>query len=174
MTPIELLKELESISKATGESLTHFIPSTRIQSSPISKKGRFALELIPKNTLVGIIGGLLVTTPDNQIAMPISKGLYLNQLFMNQRATANHSCKPNLKLNGFNKLIAKTTIQSNEELTIDYGSLCVGNGSVIIKNCQCGSNPCRKIIKTDDYLLLPKNQLGAYACFWKSKNKHKL
>lgn len=165
----KILKRLESISQATGQGLTHFFPLTCIRKSPISGKGRFALEAISQGALVGVVGGILVNTFDNQRTLPIGKGIYLDQLFMNQRATTNHSCNPTLKLEGFNKLVAKSDIRVDEELTVDYGSLSVGNGSIVIENCLCGFEKCRKVIKTNDYLLLPKSQLGTYA-LWEQEH----
>ena len=156
------MKEFEAVLEAAGETLTHFIPHTSIRKSSINGTGRFAMEFISQGALVGVIGGVLVNTPDNKISMPISKGVYLNQLFMNQRASTNHSCEPNLTLRGFNKLTARKNIKSGEELTVDYGSLCVGRGDVLIENCLCNAKQCREVIKTNDYLLLPKDQLGAY------------
>lgn len=154
------------MSKAQGEALTHFIFPTAVRQSSIDKQGRFAVESIPEGALAGIVGGILTGTFDDKISMPISREVYLNQLFMNQRAAVNHSCDPNLILKGFNKLIAKRTIKANDELTVDYGSLCAGKGSILIENCCCGARQCRKTIKTNDYLLLPKDQLGAYPLYW--------
>lgn len=165
----QALKELESISKLTNEGLTHFFFSTEISNSSIHKKGRIALEPIPKDTLVGIVGGLLMSSPNNQTSMPISSKLYLNQIFEDKRATVNHSCDPSLKIQGFNKLIAKKDIQLKIELTIDYGSLCVGDGSVLIESCSCNSSFCRKSIKNDDYLLIDDEILSAYAFYTKKK-----
>ena len=166
--PKEALERLESISQITGEGLTHLFFSTSIRKSLISGKGRFASEAISQGALVGVIGGILVNVFDSQTTLPIGKGIYLDQLFMDQRATTNHSCNPTLKLEGFNKLIAKRNIKADEELTVDYGSLSVGSGSIIIESCQCGFEKCRKVIKTNDYLLLPTSQLGAYA-LWELK-----
>ena len=163
---IDSLKEFEAVSKASGEALTHFIPPTLVRQSPINGTGRFAAEWIPKGALAGIIGGILTNISDDKISMPISRELYLNQLFMNQRASTNHSCEPSLSLKGFNRLIAKRAIKVDDELTVDYGSLCVGKGHVLIENCLCGAKQCRKTIKTNDYLLLPKDQLGAYPLYW--------
>jgi len=159
------------VQKATGEALTHFILPTAVRQSSIEGTGRFVVKSIPERALVAIIGGILTGVLDDKISMPISREIYLNQLFMNQRATVNHSCDPNLTLKGFNKLITKRTIKANEELTVDYGSLCVGKGSILIENCLCGVRQCRKTIKTNDYLLLPKDQLGAYPLYWTEQKK---
>ena len=107
---IKSLKEFEAITKSTGETLTHFILPTSVQKSSIHGTGRFAVKPIFEGSLVGIIGGILVNIPDNKISMPVSREIYLNQLFMTQRASINHSCEPNLVLKGFNKLIAKKDI----------------------------------------------------------------
>ena len=162
--PTGALKELEEISKAVGEGLTHFLVPTQIKASPIENNGRFILKSAPAGDLIGIIGGVLVNAvSDPQITMPIAPEVHLNQLSMNYRTGTNHSCNPNLKLSGFNKLIAKRALAAGEELTVDYGSMFVGKGGVIIENCCCRAPQCRKTIKTNDYLLLEKDQLGAFA-----------
>ena len=166
---IKSLKEFEAITKSTGETLTHFILPTSVQKSSIHGTGRFAVKPIFEGSLVGIIGGILVNIPDNKISMPVSREIYLNQLFMTQRASINHSCEPNLVLKGFNKLIAKKDIKPDEELTVDCGSICMGEGSILIENCMCGSNKCRKTIKTNDYLFIAKDQLGVYPLYWTEK-----
>ena len=167
----QTLQEFLEISEATGEGLTHFVQSTRIGVSRIEGKGRFILNDVYKNELIGIISGILVNTvSDPQITMPIGPGLYLNQISINHRAVINHSCEPNLTLQGFNKLIANKDLRVNTELTVDYGTMFVGNGCIIIKDCLCGSLLCRKTIRTNDYLLIPEGQLGAYAYWTKNKS----
>lgn len=167
---MKALKMFEDISKETGEGLTHFIKPTQIRKSHIEGEGRFILNAVKKGELIGIISGILVNVvSDPQITMPVGPGIYLNQISKNHRTATNHSCEPNLKLEGFNKLIAKRNVKIHEELTVDYGTMFVGSGRILIKNCYCGSSLCRKTIKTDDYLQIPKNQLGAYA-YWTVSN----
>ena len=166
----ELLKQFLDISESIDEGLTHFIQPNKIKNSTIAGKGRFILNNIYKNELVAIVGGVLVSTfSDPQVILPIGSDIYLNQISMKHRVTANHSCSANLTLKGFNRLVAKRKIKANEELTLDYGTIFIGKGKTIIEECSCGSSHCRKTIRTNDYLQLPKNCLGAYA-HWSLKH----
>ena len=123
-----------------------------------------------KDTLIAIIGGVLVTiSSDPQVTLPISPGMYLNQVSMDHRVVVNHSCSANLILKGFNKLVAQRDLKANEELTLDYGTVFIGEGRTIIDSCHCGSSQCRKTIKTNDYLLLPEDSLGVYV-HWAVRN----
>ena len=159
----EQLQKFETVAKGIGEGLTHFIPATEIRPSTLEGNGRFALEAIADGALVGIIGGIFVSTPDKRMAVKVGRGIYIDQLFVDHSATVNHSCNPNLKLTGFNRLVAKRPLQIDDELTLDYGCICVGSGSIMIENCQCGYGNCRKVIKTDDYRRMDRSELGAYA-----------
>lgn len=163
------LKLLEHIAETYNYSLSHFLVPT-IQRQGVEGVGRFTQELIPANTTVAIIGGLIVDEPDQMICMPIGNHLYLHQVHSLFRATTNHSCQPNCRMHGFNQLTSIREIPSDTELTIDYGSVSVGSGRIIIKDCQCGSHHCRGTVKTDDYKYLPEELLSAYPKYMRNKN----
>jgi hypothetical protein len=155
------LKLLEHIAEKYNYSLSHFLVPT-VQRSGVEGIGRFNVNFIPKDTIVAIIGGIIVDEPDQLICMPIGNHLYLHQVHSLFRATTNHSCEPNCRIQGFNTLVSIRDITPQEELTVDYGTVSVGNGRIIIDSCQCGNKSCRGQIKTDDYLHLPLEQLAAY------------
>jgi hypothetical protein len=163
------LKLLEHIAEKYNHSLSHFLVDT-YQKQGVEGVGRFANDSIKANTLIAIIGGVIVDEPDQMICMPIGNHLYLHQVHSLFRATTNHSCEPNCRVQGFNTIVSIRDITAQEELTIDYGTVSVGNGSIIIDSCQCGSKLCRKQIKTDDYLHLPKVLLAAYPRYMRDTN----
>ena len=77
-------------------------------------------------------------------AYPISDKVYI--LWDNDPqnwAPQNHSCDPNTAYDGLN-LIAIRSIETNEELTLDYANLL--NETLQPFECHCGSKNCRKII----------------------------
>lgn len=160
---------LEQIAEQHNYSLSHFLVPT-VQQNGIQGTGRFVDIDIQINTTVAIIGGIIVDEPDQMICMPIGNKLYLHQVHKLFRATTNHSCQPNCKIHGFNELVSLRVIKAGEELTIDYGSVSVGEGNTIINNCGCGSKYCRGTIKTDDYKKLPKTLLSAYPKYIRDKN----
>lgn len=164
------IETLVKVAEKYNVGLSHFLVNTIQKDDSTEGIGRFANQGIGEGTDVAIIGGLLVGEPDGMIAMPMGAGLYLNQAHMLFRATTNHSCNPNLRVSGFNKLVARRAIDKGEELTIDYGSISVGSGVTIIENCNCGSQNCRGEIKTDDYLKLPIDILAAYSRYMRETN----
>ena len=160
---------LEQIAEQYNYSLSHFLVPT-VQQNGIQGIGRFAGDNIKENTTIAIIGGVIVDEPDQMICMPIGNKLYLHQVHNLFRATTNHSCQPNCRMQGFNELVSLIDIKLGEELTIDYGSVSVGEGNTIIDNCICGSKYCRGTIKTNDYKTLPKELLAAYPRYMRDNN----
>ena len=73
-------------------------------------------------------------------------------------------------MRGFNELVSITDIKPGEELTVDYGTVSVGQGTVIIEQCTCGSKYCRGTIRTDDYLTVSKVLLAAYPRYIRDNN----
>ena len=163
------LQLLEKIAEKYNHSLSHFLVPT-FQSEGIQGVGRFADADIQTDTTIAIIGGVIVDEPDKMICMPIGNKLYLHQVHSLFRATTNHSCQPNCRMQGFNQLVSITDIKEGDELTIDYGTVSVGEGNIIIKNCNCSSKYCRNTIKTDDYKILPKVLLAAYPRYMRDNN----
>lgn len=161
---------LSKIAEEENISLTHFLIETYQKNNSTEGIGRFAKNKITQDSTIAIIGGLVEDKPNGMISMPIGSGLYLNQGHMLFRATVNHSCEPNCKIQGFNKLVAIKDIPKDTELTIDYGSVSVGDGKSIIQDCNCKTDICRKNIKTNDYMVLPIDILAAYPKYVRKQN----
>jgi SET domain-containing protein len=60
----------------------------------------------------------------------------------------NHSCDPNLWWDDAVTLVARSRIESGEELTNDYGTSSVGSFRMA---CRCGSPLCRHLITGEDW-----------------------
>ena len=163
------IDKLIEISEYYNEGLTHFFVDTEIVVSKIEGNARLAKQEINNKTIIAIIGGVLIDERDNYIAMPMGTGIFLHQVSNSHKGTVNHSCDPNCKIVGFNKLVAKRDIEINEELTIDYGTVSIGNGTTIISDCNCGTAECRHTIKTDDYKTLPIENLCLYGKYIREK-----
>ena len=73
----------------------------------------------------------------------------------------NHSCDPNTGIRGRLTLIALRTLQSGEELTIDYST--IEGDQRWEMQCGCQSNKCRKIITSIHSL--PRDQFDKYMPF---------
>jgi hypothetical protein len=162
---------LAKISEHYNEGFTHFFVNTEIIFSKINENARITKETINSGTLIAVIGGVLIDEHDHYIAMPMGTGVFLHQVNNAHKGTVNHSCEPNCKIEGFNKLVAKRDININEELTIDYGTVSIGKGTTIISECNCGSMSCRHTIKSDDYKLLPVEDLCVFGKYIKENIK---
>ena len=72
------LKLLEHIAEQYNHSLSHFLVPT-FQRKGVEGVGRFSDEHIAPDTLIAVIGGVIVDEPDQMICMPIGNKLYLHQ-----------------------------------------------------------------------------------------------
>jgi uncharacterized protein len=158
----DAISRLDELVQISGENLTHFFIETTIANSAVSGKSRVSLQDVLPGQLVAIVGGLLVDDRDSYLAMPIGLGLYLHQINNDRKGTVNHSCEPNCRIQGFNRLVAKRAIATGEELTIDYGTVSIGKGGIIISDCTCGAATCRHTIRSDDYKRLDTADLCIY------------
>lgn len=64
----------------------------------------------------------------------------------------NHACEPNLTYDHQGNVITGRTIDSDEQLTIDYGCFTVNFDEEF--ECECGSPGCRGRVKKDDWRML--------------------
>lgn len=62
----------------------------------------------------------------------------------------NHSCDPSCVILGRTRVVALSTIEKGQEITIDYSTNVGWDGFTM--ECRCGSPDCRKIIRSYRYL----------------------
>ena len=62
----------------------------------------------------------------------------------------NHSCAPNCVILGRTRIVALSTIEKGEEVTIDYSTNVGWDGFAM--ECRCGSDQCRKVVRSYRYL----------------------
>jgi hypothetical protein len=60
----------------------------------------------------------------------------------------NHSCEPNVGVQGQIVFVALRDVAAGEELTIDYGT--IGHAAEPMA-CRCGAAACRRTITGDDW-----------------------
>lgn len=70
----------------------------------------------------------------------------------------NHSCEPNCGIDGKIKVVALRDIKAGEEITIDYSITEIDK--LWEMKCKCGSEKCRKVIRSIQYL--PKKIYNKY------------
>ncbi len=146
-------------------------PNTEVIESIIHGFGRKALSTIRAGEAVCVAGGHAHLKKN----VKWDTGLLIDEEFIlqmpphsNYEAFLNHSCDPNLYIDGQIVFRALREILSGEELTVDYGSFMVVQ-SVVIDKCGCGSDRCRKRITGEDYMSIDK-PLSWYAQKLKNRN----
>ena len=139
-------------------------PKVEIRTSgKITDKGIFAKEKIRKDEVIAIKNGYILNKDEfdnlddkcKQYCLQIEddfflgpkkrEEIHLNGIFIN------HSCEQNVGFQGQIIYVAMRDIEPDEELTHDY-AMCFSNMEHFSDlRCNCGSDNCRKKIKSDDW-----------------------
>ena len=134
---------------------------TEIKNSSIHGKGLFckAGECIKKGEIVVIKGGYelhrkeLSTKSEIDSYLPIGDDLFLGAKKADEEELVkiyiNHSCVPNVGMEGDRTFIAIKDICEGEELVIDYAFI---DNEKYSFQCTCGSKCCRKVIGGFDWM----------------------
>jgi len=141
-------------------NLSYLSPKVAIQQSPIHGKGLFAVAPIAKGEIVCVKGGYIFNRP-TLAAMPgwyraaeiqISEDLFIGPLHEKEREGSmifsNHSCEPNIGVQGQIVFVAMHEIEAGEELTHDWATT---DDDAYQLECRCGAVTCRKIITGQDW-----------------------
>lgn len=140
--------------------LTHRSPRTEVRASPIHGWGLFASHAIGRGEIVAVKGGHVLTRGawaeiERELGpaeIQISEDLVIAPASAEERHGAmlysNHSCEPNVALQGQIVLVAMRDIAPGEELTHDWATTDDGDYEV---ECRCGSPRCRRVITGKDW-----------------------
>ncbi len=140
--------------------LSYLSPKTTVQSSPIHGLGLFAVEPIAKDEIVAIKGGHIFTREMLRAVseklgpaeIQIDENLFIGPLNSDEREGSmifsNHSCDPNIGVQGQIVFVAMRDIQSGEELTHDWATT---DDDTYEMECRCGAANCRKVITGQDW-----------------------
>ena len=113
-------------------NLSHFSPKVEKRKSPIDGRGLFAKRAIEMGEVVVVKGGYILTRAQrDQIGkelgpseIQITEDLFMGPATKREREGGmmhlNHSCEPNLGLQGQVVYLALRDIEADEELTFDY------------------------------------------------------
>lgn len=87
----------------------------------------------------------------DDVGIQISENFFMvptSRRELEKKGVFNHSCEPNLGFSNSITLVAIRNIKKREELVFDYAfSETFRN----VMKCQCGSDSCRKEIRSDDW-----------------------
>lgn len=143
-------------------NLTYFSPKTEKRESSIDGRGLFAKESIARGEVVVIKGGYVMTRAQRDEAesrlgpaeIQITEDLYLGAIREDEREGCmihlNHSCEPNLGVEGQIAFVALRDIHAGEELTCDYA---MTDDEPYKMDCNCGTRNCRRVITGYDWKL---------------------
>ena len=131
-----------------------------MKESPIQGRGLFAVEPIKRGEIVCIKGGHIFDRKTlQQVAdtlgpaeIQIGEDLFIGPLTEQEREGSmifsNHSCEPNIGVQGQIVFVALRDIATDEELTHDWATT---DDDTYEMECRCGAASCRKIITGQDW-----------------------
>ena len=140
---------------------TYFSPKIEKRVSGIEGRGLFAKEPIAKGEIVVVKGGYVITTAQrNKLSeymglseIQIAEDLHIGPTTPEDREGGmmhlNHSCEPNLGLQGQIVFVALRDISKDEELTFDYAM--TDDDPHDEMECNCGTSSCRGIVTGRDW-----------------------
>lgn len=143
-----------------SEPLSYLSPKAEIRASPIHGRGLFAIAEFQPGEIVCIKGGYIFTRDKLREVAPvlgpaeiqIAEDLYVGPLVAAEREGAmifsNHSCDPNIGVQGQIVFAALRHIAAGEELTHDWATTDDDDYTLV---CHCGSPSCRGIITGKDW-----------------------
>ena len=142
--------------------LTYFSPKTEKRGSAIEGRGLFAAEAIDAGEIVVVKGGCVMTTTERDkvgerlgpAEIQIGDGLFIGPVTEAEREGGmmhlNHSCDPNLGIQGQIVHVAMRDIAAVEELTFDYAMN--DNEEYEAMVCNCGTPRCRGVVSGKDWM----------------------
>ena len=141
-------------------SMSYRSPKTVVLDSPIHGRGLFARERIDAGEIVAIKGGwvfdaatlVAVEKTLGSVEIPVADGFSIGPLAEHEREGAmlftNHSCAPNIGVQGQIVFVAMRDIRAGEELTHDWATTDDDDYEIA---CNCGAPGCRGTITGQDW-----------------------
>jgi SET domain-containing protein len=141
-------------------NFSYLSPKAAVQPSPIQGRGLFAVEPIDKGEVVCVKGGYIfdrqrlrqVSETLGPAEIQIAEDLFIGPLVEAEREGSmifsNHSCDPNIGVQGQIVFVALRDIKAGEELTHDWATT---DDDSYEMECNCGSEICRKLLTGQDW-----------------------
>ena len=135
-------------------------PKTVVRPSRIAGRGLFADAPIAEGEIVSVKGGNLLTTAEfadykgvaNEAELQIADDLFLSPVSEAESEGLmmylNHSCEPNVGIQGQIVFVAMRAVVVGEELTLDYATI---ERPAVPMPCGCGAAGCRRVITGQDW-----------------------
>ena len=135
-------------------------PRTIVKESRIHGRGLFARKAISRGEIVAIKGGYVfdgaaleeIERRLGPAEIAVADGFHLGPVEAEEREGAmlftNHSCNPNIGVQGQIVFVAMRDIEAGEELTHDWATTDDGTYEM---ECRCGAISCRGIVTGRDW-----------------------
>jgi len=135
-------------------------PKTVVKESPIQGRGLFAREAIEAGEIVAIKGGSIFDAATLRALaaslgpseIQVAEGHFIGPTRADEREDSmifsNHSCDPNIGVQGQIVFVAMRAIAAGEELTHDWATT---DDDAYEMECRCGSASCRRIVTGQDW-----------------------
>ena len=139
---------------------SYLSPKTVVKASRIAGRGLYANAALVQGEIVSVKGGHLIDRATlernkavvNEAEMQITDDLFLAPLtadeFERVMMFLNHSCEPNVGVQGQIVFVALRDVAAGEELTVDYGTTVCHEEPMA---CTCGAATCRGTITGEDW-----------------------
>lgn len=141
--------------------LTYRSQKTEVRESAIHGYGLFARARIARGEIVAVKGGHILDlkawreleTTLGAAEIQVAEDLYIAPAETGEREGCmlytNHSCEPNIGIQGQIVFVAMRDIESGEELTHDWATT---DDSDYAMKCNCGRPLCRGVITGKDWM----------------------
>jgi len=143
-----------------SNALSYFSPKAEVRNSPIHGRGLFATAEFAPGEIVCVKGGHVFPRATLAEIAPvlgpaeiqIADDLFIGPIRDEEREGgmifSNHSCDPNIGVQGQIVFVALRPIAAGEELTHDWATT---DDDEYTLECHCGSAVCRRIITGQDW-----------------------
>ncbi|HKA17354.1 MAG TPA: SET domain-containing protein-lysine N-methyltransferase [Blastocatellia bacterium] len=141
-------------------NLSYISPKAAVRVSSIQGRGLFAVEPIQQGEIVCIKGGHIfdretlhrLTISLGPAEIQIAEDFFIGPLEQSEREGcmifSNHSCEPNIGVQGQIVFVALRDIKPGEELTHDWATTDDDDYEM---ECNCGAQSCRGTISGQDW-----------------------
>jgi uncharacterized protein len=162
------------------KNLSYRSSKTEIKESRIHGKGLFAKEKITKGEIIAIKGGRILSRAEwrglepelGSAEIQISEQFFIAPANREEREGSmlytNHSCEPNIGIQGQIVLVAMRDIGPGEELTHDWAMTDDLDYEI---DCNCAASQCRRKITGKDWMRkdLQEKYAGYFSWYIQSK-----
>ena len=141
-------------------NLSYISPKAAVRQSAIHGQGLFAIAAIARGEIVCVKGGYIFdratlrASPEwyQAAEIQIAENLFIGPMAEAERAGSmifsNHSCEPNIGVQGQIVFVAMRDIAAAEELTQDWA---MTDDDDFELDCHCGATACRGIVTGQDW-----------------------